>query len=139
MLKDISINVPRSSITAITGPVGCGKSTLLKTLLGETLLLNGRIKVSSDEEGVAYCDQNPWLVSGTIRDNIVGDSNNPELDAEWYETTLWACCLEHDLDNLTDGDDAQVGSNGNALSGGQRQRIVSFSPSLNRPRLLLTV
>ena len=126
VLRDISINIPKSSITAITGPVGCGKSTLLKTLLGEALLFSGRMSISSDHGGIAYCDQNPWLVSGTIQDNIVGysTSNNPAVDAEWYKTTLWGCCLEDDLDDLPDRDSTMVGSNGNSLSGGQKQRIV---------------
>ncbi|KAI7973273.1 hypothetical protein EIK77_004550 [Talaromyces pinophilus] len=126
VLRDISINIPKSSITAITGPVACGKSTVLKTLLGEALPLSGRMSISSDHGGIAYCGQNPWLVSGTIRDNIVGysASNNPQFDAEWYKTTLWACCLEEDLDDLPDGDSTKVGSNGDSLSGGQKQRIV---------------
>jgi ATP-binding cassette, subfamily C (CFTR/MRP), member 1 len=126
VLRDISINLPKSSITAFTGPIGCGKSTVLKTLLGEALPLSGRMSISSDHGGIAYCDQNSWLVSGTIRDNIVGysTSNNPQFDAEWYKTTLWACCLEEDLNDLPDGDSTKVGSNGDSLSGGQKQRIV---------------
>lgn len=141
VLKDISMNIPKSSITAIAGPVGCGKSTLLKTLLGETLLLNGKMSISCDHGGIVYCDQNPWLVSGTIRDNIVGysASNNRQFDAEWYKTTLWVCCLEQDLDNLVDGDSTQVGSNGSLLSGGQKQRIVSVLRFIHRLGLLLTV
>ena len=31
-LKDISIDIPEKSITALIGPSGCGKSTFLKTL-----------------------------------------------------------------------------------------------------------
>ena len=31
-LKDISIEIPKNSITALIGPSGCGKSTFLKTL-----------------------------------------------------------------------------------------------------------
>lgn len=126
VLKDISINIPKSSMIAITGPVGCGKSTLMKSLLGEALLLSGGISISSDHGGIAYCDQNPWLVSGTIRENIVGysTSNNPAVDAECYKTTLWACCLEEDLDDLPDGDGTKVGDNGSSLSGGQKKRIV---------------
>ena len=31
-LKDVSINIPEKSVTALIGPSGCGKSTFLKTL-----------------------------------------------------------------------------------------------------------
>ena len=31
-LKNININIPEKSITALIGPSGCGKSTFLKTL-----------------------------------------------------------------------------------------------------------
>ena len=31
-LKDVSIEIPKNSITALIGPSGCGKSTFLKTL-----------------------------------------------------------------------------------------------------------
>ena len=31
-LKDINIEIPEKSITALIGPSGCGKSTFLKTL-----------------------------------------------------------------------------------------------------------
>ena len=31
-LKDINVNIPEKSITALIGPSGCGKSTFLKTL-----------------------------------------------------------------------------------------------------------
>ncbi|MGI5834825.1 MAG: ATP-binding cassette domain-containing protein, partial [Bacteroidales bacterium] len=31
-LKNISVDIPEKSITALIGPSGCGKSTFLKTL-----------------------------------------------------------------------------------------------------------
>lgn len=40
---------------------------------------------------VAYCGQIPWIVSGTVRDNIVFDS---AWDEGWYRQVVKACALE---------------------------------------------
>lgn len=121
ILQDISLTIPRDSLTMIVGPVGCGKSTLLKTILGETRINKGSVEISCG--GIAFCDQSPWITYGTIRDNIIGLADFP-LDESWYVTVLSACALRKDLEQLPDGDRTIVGSKGIALSGGQRQRLV---------------
>lgn len=56
----------------IIGDVGCGKSTLIYNILNETLRQSDgeapKIKISGS---IAYCAQKPWIMSGTVRDNIV--------------------------------------------------------------------
>jgi ATP-binding cassette subfamily C (CFTR/MRP) protein 1 len=104
----------------IVGPVGCGKSTLLKALLGEVPLLSGSIIISSLE--VAFCDQTPWHMNGTIQESIVGVG---KMETTWYSTVLRACALVEDFHQLSKGDQTTIGSNGISLSGGQSQRIVS--------------
>lgn len=108
-----------NSILAITGPIGCGKSTALKRVLSANRL---REYCPSPSAGVAYCSQTPWIYEGTIRDNIIGQS---EFDNKWYDSILRACELEVDINSIPEGDATMVGSRGSKLSGGQRQRIVS--------------
>jgi ABC-type multidrug transport system fused ATPase/permease subunit len=121
VVKDVTMIIPRDcKLTIVVGPVGCGKSTFLKGLLGETPEMQGLVQVSPHM--VAYCDQTPWMLNGTIRHNIIGDS---ELDSSRYRRTIQACALDVDLRLMPDGDMTLAGDKGLTLSGGQKQRIVS--------------
>ncbi|SPJ78456.1 related to multidrug resistance-associated protein [Fusarium torulosum] len=106
-----------SRIIAITGPSGCGKSTLLRRLLTFEQSQASGIFPSGD---IAYCSQTPWIFEGTVRDNILGQS---EVDSSWYQSVLRSCELRVDLDSMPNSDATQVGSGGSKLSGGQKQRI----------------
>lgn len=101
------------------GPVGCGKSTLLKGLLGEVPYTRGSITMPS--RSIAFCDQTPWVVNGTVNDNITLFSSANE---DYYQSVLAACSLHDDLGQLPNGDRSNVGSKGITLSGGQKQRVV---------------
>lgn len=118
------------SLTMVIGPVGSGKSTLLKALIGETYSLRGELSLST--RCIAFCDQTPWLTSGTIRSNIIGGaesgSETHRYDEEWYRAVVHACDLEMDFAQHPSGDQTVVGSRGVKLSGGQKQRIVSIAP-----------
>ncbi|KAE9374191.1 canalicular multispecific organic anion transporter 1 [Stipitochalara longipes BDJ] len=118
VLKDTSFSIRSFGLTMIIGPVACGKSTLLKALLGETPSSQGFVYVSTTE--MAFCDQTPWLINGSIQKNILGFSN---FDGPWYNAVLHACALEEDLSNFPMGDQSLVGSKGITLSGGQKQRL----------------
>lgn len=117
-LSEINVQVPLSKLTLVVGPVGSGKSTLLRAFLGEVAIVAGSVKISSSE--IAYCDQNPWLMNGTIRDSIIAFS---PVDERWYQKVLDACALREDLVQLPRGDLTTIGSKGIVLSGGQSQRI----------------
>jgi ATP-binding cassette subfamily C (CFTR/MRP) protein 1 len=108
-----------TKLTIMVGPVGCGKSTFLKGLLGETPKALGQVSISSSQ--IAYCDQTPWVINGSIRDNIVAASQFDEL---WYQSVVQACALDIDMQRMSDGDSTIVGSKGVKLSGGQKQRLV---------------
>lgn len=120
LLKEVNMAVPREKFTLVVGPVGCGKSTLLKALLGEVPLLGGSVHISSLE--VAFCDQTPWHMNGTIQESIIGIGT---MEENWYSTVINACALDDDLRQLSRGDQTTIGSKGISLSGGQSQRIVS--------------
>lgn len=123
VLHQISLRITAdTSLTMILGPIGCGKSTLLKTMLGETVLIDGDVWTACKE--IAFCDQSPWISSGTIRQCIIGQSKFSEA---LYNSVVYACALDVDIELLQDGHDTAVGSHGVALSGGQKQRLVSLT------------
>lgn len=127
-LREIDLEIPMHSIEMLCGPVGSGKSTLIHGILGNARMVAGSLHTTPNI--LSYCGQSPWLMSGTIRDNITAGST---FDKEWYRYTLWVCLLDRDLQQLPFGDITEVGSNGTALSGGQKQRVVSpFSVTTRR-------
>jgi ATP-binding cassette, subfamily C (CFTR/MRP), member 1 len=84
-VQGVDLQLSGPSLTIVVGPVGCGKSTLLKGILGETLNFTGSLKFSSLES--AFCDQVPWINSGTLRENIIG---HLEFDDVWYKSIIYA-------------------------------------------------
>ena len=119
LLSSLNIKVPRGKLTIIVGPVGCGKSTLLKAVLGEVPPLSGNVKHMFAGD-IAYCDQSPFQMNGTIQDTVVAFS---DLDERWYSTIVAACDLDDDFRQMHQGDQTRIGSKGIALSGGQSQRL----------------
>lgn len=119
-LAGLSLDIPGSQLTIITGPVAAGKSTLCKALLGEVPFTEGTIKFHMERSQIGYCDQTPFLTGGSIRSNIIGfESFNGQL----YDEVLEAVMLKEDFQALPRADDTEIGSGGVTLSGGQRQRV----------------
>ncbi|KAJ5107116.1 ABC transporter [Penicillium angulare] len=145
VLKDISVDIKRGTITAIVGPVGSGKSSLLNALLRELVpicssnmssnqVMSGQKIQRGQKEEMAYCSQQAWLENGTIRQNIIGAS---PWDQKWYGRVLYACGLEDDLERLGKGDYTEVGSKGMNLSGGQKQRVALARSVYSRRNIIL--
>ena len=109
-LKNVNINIPEKSITALIGPSGCGKSTFLKTLdrmndLVPGVKITGEVKYRGEnifdpsvdvnelrrEVGMVFQKPNPFPMS--IYDNIAygprthGVTNRAKLD-EIVENSL---------------------------------------------------
>ncbi|AAV46990.1 phosphate ABC transporter ATP-binding protein (PhoT family) [Haloarcula quadrata] len=77
-LKDVSMEIPENSVTALIGPSGCGKSTYLRCLNR----MNDRIKAaridgSVELEGTEIYDPNANLVELRKRIGMVFQSPNP--------------------------------------------------------------
>ncbi|EPS38832.1 hypothetical protein H072_7417 [Dactylellina haptotyla CBS 200.50] len=118
VLQDINISITSGNLYMICGPIASGKSTLLKALLGETICYDGQVQLFTDS--IAYCDQTPWLLGTSIKNNIAGFS---KFNQPFYQEILHACDLNQDLADLPDGDETTVGSRGVTLSGGQKARV----------------
>lgn len=90
---------------------------MLSAMLGEMTLIHGSVHSSGS---VAYVPQVPWIMSGTIRDNILFGKN---YDSRRYSDTIRVCALDVDISLMAGGDMAHIGSKGINLSGGQRARL----------------
>jgi ATP-binding cassette subfamily C protein CydD len=121
-LPPVSFTADPGTITLIEGPSGVGKSSLLAALRGATAFGGAArfdgidVRELSPAEWLAWADQRPQLMRGTIASNVaLGD---PEPDADGIRSALAAACA--DLDPVL-----ELGVQGGGLSGGQAQRVAA--------------
>ena len=151
-LKNITIDIPEKSITALIGPSGCGKSTFLKTLNRMNDLVPD-VKITGDvcyrdedifdpaqdvselrrEVGMVFQKPNPFPMS--IYDNIAygprthGIKNRAQLD-EIVEKSLRGAAI---WDEVKD----RLKKSALGLSGGQQQRLCIARALAVEPEILL--
>lgn len=151
-LKNINIDIPEKSITALIGPSGCGKSTFLKTLnrmndLIPGVKIEGQVRYKEQdifepsmdvnelrrEIGMVFQKPNPFPMS--IYDNIAygprthGMKNRARLDD----------VVEHSLRDAAIWDEVKdrLKKNALGLSGGQQQRLCIARALAVQPEVLL--
>ncbi|GBG25519.1 ABC transporter ATP-binding protein [Hondaea fermentalgiana] len=117
VLHDISIEVPKATQTAVVSAVGSGKSSLLAAMIGELEVDSGSVRSNGR---IAYAPQQPWIISATIRENILFGN---AMESARYKEVIKACSLRSDLKLFPEGDMAFIGERGLNLSGGQKARI----------------
>ena len=67
VLRDISLTMMQGELLVVVGTIGSGKTSLLYSLMDETVKKNGQHTVRGK---VAYVEQEPFIFSGTIEENI---------------------------------------------------------------------
>ena len=116
-LDKINFLAKKGELSCIVGRVGSGKSALIQSILGDLNRINGSVTIHGE---IAYVAQVPWIMNGTVRENILFGHR---YDPVFYEKTVKACALTVDFAILKDGDHTLVGEKGISLSGGQKARI----------------
>ena len=123
LLKGVNLIIKKGELITMIGETGSGKTCLINAILNNLDLLNSNeenVKYYHYSPVISYACQDPWIMNGTIRDNIIFYS---EYDKEKYNQVINACQLDKDFENLKHGDLTEIGSTGNNISGGQRARI----------------
>ncbi|TQV94142.1 cadmium factor [Cordyceps javanica] len=138
-LRIDTLSVKKNQLVCITGPVASGKTFLIGALLGDKHRIRAQrceLNLGHDlaQSAIAFAPQTAWLLSETVRENIVFGRR---FDFARYEDVLTRCCLHDDIKKLPDGDMTVVGELGVSLSGGQKQRISIARAIYGDSKLLL--
>nr|WP_320114425.1 ABC transporter ATP-binding protein [uncultured Desulfuromonas sp.] len=131
VLRNVSLEIPTGSLTALVGPSGSGKTTLTRLIArfwdvdaGEIHVGGSNIKEYANDyllDQIAIVFQDVYLFNDSILNNIrIG---RPEASRERIEAAARAACCHDFIAALLDGYDTLVGEGGSTLSGGEKQRI----------------
>jgi ATP-binding cassette subfamily C protein len=146
LFKNLSLNLHKGEVLVIKGPSGAGKSTLLKLILGLEKVSVGEIKINdhlvqdldpSWRNHLGYVGPEPFLIQGTIRDNLhFGNLCIASLSDADCAVALAKAGLEQEFkqNNVTlDTSMAEI----SFFSTGQRQRLAIARAFLRTPSIMI--
>ena len=132
VLKKLSLTIPAGKTTAIVGSSGSGKTTLLKLLLKFYSNYSGEVHVAEDDLAnlssaqwrklVGTVMQDGFVFNDTMARNIAVTEQEPDLDRLRHACSI-ASILEF-IEDLPNGFNTKLGSDGQGISQGQKQRIL---------------
>ena len=131
VLTDFSLHANPGEVIALVGPSGAGKSTAAGLMARfydpqqGSITVDGYnlcdVSLDSLKKNLAFVDQETFLFSGSIRDNI--RYGMMAADDEAVAEAARQAYADEFINKLPEGYDTTVGDRGVRLSGGQRQRI----------------
>ncbi len=146
VLKDVSFDCQPGQVIALLGAPGSGKTTLVNLLPRFYDYSSGSITLDGVElkdcarrflrQQIGIVEQEPFLFSRTIRENITYGVGHEVSDAE-VEAAAEAAAIHDVVIAFPDGYETRVGEKGVTLSGGQKQRVAIARTLLKNPCLLI--
>lgn len=133
-LHDISVAIPRGTITGLLGPSGCGKTTLMRSIVGTQITASGTVTVLGHPAGSAPLRRRVGYVTqdATIYPDL-RVIDNARYFASLYGTDARSADEAIAAVGLTDHRSAVCGN----LSGGQRTRVSLACALVSHPDLLV--
>lgn len=146
VLEEISFQCQAGEVVALLGSTGSGKTTLVNLLPRFYEYTQGSITLDGIElrryprrflrQQIGIVEQEPFLFSRTIRDNITYGVGRQVTDAE-VEAAARAAAIHDIICTFPEGYQTLVGEKGVTLSGGQKQRVAIARTLLKDPRILI--
>lgn len=132
-IRDVSFDIPASSMVALVGETGGGKSTIVDLLMALLEPTEGRVTVDGTpltsenamhwQRNIAHVPQFIFLADASIASNIALAFDDEPIDMERVIEVAKMAQLDHFVSSLPNAYDTRVGELGIRLSGGQRQRL----------------
>lgn len=149
LFDDLNFKINPGSCFVIIGPSGSGKSTLLALILGQLSPQRGQVLVQDSSLGqydvnqvkkdyfqkIAYVGPDPFLVTGSIRDNLVYGLNEKVSDEKLFDVMREV--EGQFIFEIKDGLNHHITYQGEGLSSGQKQRIALARALLRNPSILV--
>ena len=145
ILDNFNLSIDKGMFLGIAGPSGCGKSSLIKAICklekgyGDIIIDSKDISSLNRKdisEIIALVPQSPFLIAGTIYDNICYGIDR-EVSIEEVEEAAKKAYIYDYINELPDKFKSVISEGGNNLSGGQRQRIAIARIFLRKPKILI--
>ncbi|WP_420751878.1 ABC transporter ATP-binding protein [Rhodococcus sp. O3] len=133
-LEDVTVTIPRGSVTGLLGPSGCGKTTLMRCIVGTQIIESGTVTVLDRPAGeanlrrrVGYVTQEPSVYPDlTVAKNVAYFAALYGRSGAVVDETIAAVGLSSHSKQLA----------GN-LSGGQLGRVSLACALVGDPELLV--
>ena len=145
VFEHLNLTIHKGESVAIVGPSGGGKTTICNLIPRFYPCTEGQITLDGNDintlslgalrRGIGIVQQDVYLFSGTIRENICY-SKPDATDDQIREAARRAGAAEF-IEEMPDGYDTYVGERGVKLSGGQKQRISIARVFLKDPPVLI--
>jgi len=145
VLRNLNLTIQPGSVVALVGPSGAGKTTFCHLIPRfyepeeGWVLIDGKdvstVSLHSLREAIGIVQQDVFLFTGTIRDNIA--YGRPGAKEDRIEQAARQAGAHSFIRELPAGYDTHIGEKGIKLSGGQKQRISIARAFLKDPRILI--
>jgi putative ATP-binding cassette transporter len=131
LVEDLSVELPAGKGLLVMGPSGCGKSSLLRAIAGLWNSGKGTI-IRPPSEQILFLPQRPYMVLGTLRDQLLYPNTHLEVDDQHLKQILEQVNLAG-LDDRFGGFEAEEDW-ADVLSLGEQQRLTFARLLLNKPQ-----